>query len=114
MLVTFSSKVDANILMLGDHAKAVLSVAGKNIADGVPERGVFSAEQLPDAIHKIEAAITAETSQPTLDADDPDEPKPHPLTEHVRLGQRAYPLLQMMKKAQAAGAPVLWEAGSGW
>jgi hypothetical protein len=114
MLVTFSSKVDADILMLGDHAKAVLSVAGKNIEGGIPERGVFSAEQLPDAIHKIEMAIEAETSQPILDIDDLDELKPHPLSEHVRLGQRAYPLLHMMKKAQATKTPVLWEAGSGW
>lgn len=112
MLVTFSSKVDADILMLGDHAKTVLTLAGKAISESVPERGVFTAEQLVSAIQKLNAAIAAET--PLLDEDDPDEPKPHPLTEKVRLGQRAYPLLQMMVKAQAAGAPVLWEASSPW
>ena len=111
MLVTFSSKVDANIIMLGKHAKAVLATAGKPVDDNLAERGVFTAEQLPEAIRMIEAAIAAET--PTQD-DNLDEPKPHPMNEAVRLGQRAYPLLQMMRKAESAGAPVLWEVGTSW
>lgn len=111
MLVTFSSKVDADILMLGNHAKDVLKLAGKSFGSNLPDRGVFTAEQLPDAIHKIEVAIASETP---AQEDDPDEPKPHPMNEAVRLGQRAYPLLQMMRKAQTADAPVLWEVSTGW
>lgn len=111
MLVTFSSKVDADIIMLGDHAKDVLSLAGKSFGAHLADHGVFTAEQLPDAIHNIETAIASETP---AQEDDPDEPKPHPMNEAVRLGQRAYPLLQMMRKAQIAGAPVLWEVGTGW
>lgn len=112
MLVTFSSKADADILMMGDHAKTVLKLAGKQIDDTVPERGVFSVEQLPEAIAKLKAAMAAE--KPQHNEDDPDEPKPHPLSEKVSLAQRAYPLLNMMQKAQAANAPVLWEVGSAW
>lgn len=111
MLVTFSSKVDADIVMLGDHAKAVLNIAGKSFGNTLPGRGVFTAEQLPEAIRNIETAIASETP---AQEDNPDEPKPHPMNEAVRLGQRAYPLLQMMRKAQNAGAPVLWEIGTGW
>jgi hypothetical protein len=111
MLVTFSSKVDADIIMLGDHAKAVLSIAGKSFGNNLPDRGVFTAEQLPEAIHKIETAIASEAP---AQEDNLDEPKPHPMSEAVRLGQRAYPLLQMMRKALTADAPVLWEVGTGW
>jgi hypothetical protein len=111
MLVTFSSKVDANIVMLGDHAKAILSIAGKPMGDTLPERGVFTAEQLPEAIRMIETAISAESPP---QAEDLDEPKPHPMNEAVRLGQRAFPILQMMRKAHLAGAPVLWEVGTSW
>jgi len=111
MLVTFSSKVDANIIMLSNHAKAVLSIAGKSLGESLSERGVFTAEQLPEAIRQIEAAISAETP---MQEDIPDEPKPHPMNETVRLGQRAYPLLQMMKKAQTANTPILWEIGTSW
>jgi hypothetical protein len=32
----------------------------------------------------------------------------------VSLRQRAFPLLDLMRRAQMSGHPVLWEAGSGW
>ena len=55
MLVTFSSKAGADILMLSEHAKPILRIAGKVIDDPFPVRGVFSAEQLPDAIKRYAA-----------------------------------------------------------
>ncbi|UOD50544.1 DUF1840 domain-containing protein [Orrella daihaiensis] len=110
MLVTFSSKVDADVLMMGEHAKQVLKAAGKEIGTTVPERGVFTAEQLDQAIANLERAIAAEQPRPAPDDDD-DERK---AKEHVLLEQRAYPVLAMMRKAKQANAPVMWETGSGW
>lgn len=110
MLVTFSSKVDADVLMMADHAKLVLKAAGKDVGAGIPERGVFTAEQLDDAIANLERAIANEQPRPqTDDDDDAGNSK-----ELVLLEQRAYPLLNMMRKAKAADAPVMWETGSGW
>ncbi|MCD8503977.1 MAG: DUF1840 domain-containing protein [Burkholderiaceae bacterium] len=110
MLVTFSSKVDADVLMMGDHAKLVLKAAGKDIGSVVPERGVFTPEQLGDAIANLEKAIAKQQPRPKDDEDD-DEGKSKEL---VLLEQRAYPLLAMMRKAKEANAPVMWETGSGW
>lgn len=110
MLVTFSSKVDADVLMMGDHAKLVLKAAGKDIGSSVPERGVFTAEQLGQAIANLERAISNEQPRPQAD-DDEEERKSNEL---VMLEQRAYPLLAMMRKAKEADAPVMWETGSGW
>lgn len=110
MLVTFSSKVEADVLMMDDHAKRILKAAGKDIGSTVPERGVFTAEQLDEAITKIEYAIANEQPRPKVDDDD-DE---HQSKEFVLLEQRAYPLLNMMRKAKAAQEPVMWETGSGW
>lgn len=111
MLVTFSSSVDADVLMMADHAKLVLKSAGKDIGSSVPERGVFTAEQLDEAIAKLEKAIASEQPRPNVDDDDDDN---HKGKEVVLLEQRAYPLLAMMRKAKTAGAPVMWETSSGW
>lgn len=112
MLVTFTSKVDADVLMMAEHAKLVLKAAGKDIGNSVPERGVFTPEQLDDAIKSLEKAISSEQPRPKEDDDDPDSTKKS--QEFVLLEQRAYPLLAMMRKAAAEKAPVLWETGSGW
>ena len=110
MLVTFSSKAGLNVLMLGEHAKPILALAGKILEEPLPVRGVFSADQLPDAIKRLEVAISVE---PALDEDDDDLPR-HPLKLPVSLRQRAFPLLDLMRKANAIAEPVLWETGSGW
>jgi hypothetical protein len=38
----------------------------------------------------------------------------HPVSRPVGLQQRAYPLLDLMKKAQAKGVNLTWEAASPW
>lgn len=111
MLVTFSSKVDADVLMMADHAKLVLKAAGKDIGATVPERGVFTAEQLGEAISRLEATIAKEQPRPKSSEDEDDE---RDAKNIVLLEQRAYPLLAMMRKAKAAQAPVMWETSSGW
>lgn len=113
MLVTFSSKVDADVLMMADHAKLVLKASGKDVSNGIPERGVFTAEQLDGAIKKLEGAIANEKPEDALqkhehEDDDRDDKTP------VVLEQRAYPLLSMMRKALAAKESIMWETGSGW
>ena len=112
MLVTFTSNVDADVLMMGEHAELVLRVAGKDVAHGVPERGVFSYEQLDESISRLEAAAAAELpSEEDID-DDHDYEKPKAVT--VLLAQRIYPLLAMLRKARDAKTSVMWETSSGW
>ena len=73
MLITFHSKVVAEVLMLTDHAGILLQAAGKSFGDKIPERGVFTADQLGPAIQGIERAI--EESQGSHDEDEEDEDK---------------------------------------
>jgi hypothetical protein len=116
MLVTFSSKVDADVLMMGDHAKLVLQAAGKDVSDGIPDRGVFAAEQLDGAIKKLEHAIANKKPEDELqehEHDDEDNGGREAKTPVV-LEQRAYPLLSMMRKALVAKESIMWETGSGW
>ena len=112
MLVTFSSKAGADILMLGEHAKPLLRIAGKIIETPFPARGVFAADQLPDAIARLERASDAEHAPAA--SPDQDEARDEGDRISVSLRQRAFPLLDLMRRAQKSGHPVLWEAGSGW
>ena len=112
MLVTFSSKAGADILMLGEHAKPLLRIAGKIIETPFPARGVFAADQLPDAIARLERASQADqSSEPSVDEEYAGDEGGKIA---VSLRQRAFPLLDLMRRAQKSGHPVLWEAGSGW
>src|SRR5690554_6336772 len=116
MLIVFHSKAASDVLMLVEHAQPVLQAAGKDVSNGVPERGVFTPEQLAGAIRGIEAA---ESDHPTHDHDadehdheNEDQEKPHPINRAVGFRQRAYPLLAMLREAQSKGMAVTWEPSS--
>jgi len=107
MIVTFRSKAAGEIIMLGEHAKPLLELAGKLPEIAAGTRGVFTPEQLPDAIRRIEAAIGGER-EPRFDESNPEEKEK--AARYVGLRQRAFPLLDMLRKAQAKNVNVTWEA----
>lgn len=111
MLITFRSKAASEVLMLSEHAAPLLRAAGKAFPDKIPERGVFTAEQLASAIAGIEKAVS---QAPQKIDDEDDDPLVHPVSRGVTLQQRAFPLLDLMKKSQAKGVPLSWEAASPW
>ncbi|MEY3673118.1 MAG: hypothetical protein RI904_2775, partial [Pseudomonadota bacterium] len=111
MLVTFSSKAGADVLMLSQHAKPLLKIIGKLDGPELETRGVWMPEQLGEAITLLEAAIAQEKAANT--DEDPDEPI-HPLAQPVSLRQRSFTLLDLFRRAQQKKLPVLWEASSAW
>ncbi len=115
MLITFRSKASGDVLMLSEHAIPLLRAAGKP-ADVAPEQGVFTPDQLPGAIAALERAIAGAPVVPDDDDrdDDDDEPPEHPVSRPVALAQRAFPLLELLRKARAQGVDVTWSAGSAW
>ena len=52
MLVTFRSKNSGEVIMIAKHARLVLAEAGRDY-DELPDSGVFTAEQFPDAIANL-------------------------------------------------------------
>jgi hypothetical protein len=111
MLVTFSSKAGADILMLSQHAKPLLQIMGKLDGTELAERGVFMPEDIAQTIAQLEQAIAL--SPAPADDDDDDAPR-DPITRPVGLRQRAFPLLDLLKRAKEKGLPVLWETSSAW
>lgn len=115
MLITFHSKTVAEVLMLSPHAAPLLRAAGKLSGDTIPTRGVISVDQLPGAIASLEAAIKAEGPlAPEKDDYDNDEPPTAAMALPVALQQRAFPLLDMMRRSLADGQDITWEASKGW
>jgi len=112
MLVTFSSKAGASVLMLSQHAQPIMRIAGKIMEKEIPVRGVFTPEQLGDAISSLEQAIAQE--KPPAQKDEDDDLPRDALSLPVGLRQRAHPLLELMRQAKQANQPLLWEAGSAW
>ncbi|WP_341668116.1 DUF1840 domain-containing protein [Alcaligenes sp. SDU_A2] len=109
MLVVFKSKAAANVLMFVEHAMPILRAAGRSYPDGLPERGVFTAEQLPSAIKGIEHAVGQDRENEQSPHEDEDREPDHPISQAVSFKQRAFPLLDMMREANKSGDPVLWE-----
>lgn len=114
MLITFKSKAAADILMYKDHAKLLLDVLGKDA-----ERGIITAAETGAAIEKLQAEIEAErareaelAAQREAEAEDEDrfdaEDRKRLAAKTVSFGARAYPLLEMLRAANAAGRDVVW------
>jgi len=105
MLLIFHSKAAAEVLMLAQHAAPLLRAAGKVFDQQVPARGVWTAAQLSGAIAGIERAVAHAADEM---AQEEDEPVPA-MERSVSLRQRAWPLLDMLKRAQEKGVDVMWE-----
>ena len=110
MLVTFSSKAGADILMLSQHAKPILQIMGKLDGTELAVRGVFMPEHMAQTIAKLEQAIALTPAPAEEDEDAPHDPSTRP----VGLRQRACPLLDLLKRAKEKDYPVLWAASSPW
>ena len=96
MLYKFKSKAAGDVIMLGRNGDQVLRIVGKEPAD----KGIIEAADLGAAIAALEAAVAAdELAAQSADA----APR-----ERVSLRQRAWPLVEMMKRAQRAGQPIVW------
>lgn len=123
MLITFKSKNSGEIFMLDKHVLAILKVAGRDY-DELPAEGVFTSEQLTDAIAKLRQAITEDNNKDMHsyavhdkeeeEREEEEQEKKHPMLEGVSFSQRAYPLLTMFESAQKQGDDVTWQSGSGW
>lgn len=102
MLYEFKSKAAGTVTMTGAVAERLLAIVGK--APG--PRGIFTVEQMGPAIAALQAAVDREKAEGGADADDDAEPRDSPRA--VSLGQRAWPLIDLLKAAMKADQVVTW------
>ena len=112
MLITFTSKAAAEVLMYKEHAKRILDLLNKDV-----ERGVITATEAVQAVTILEKEI-AESRVHAASEDvkrdvhahhsETREDAEHEGMEIVSFSTRAYPLLEMLRAAKAGGHDVLW------
>jgi hypothetical protein len=100
VIYKFRSKAAGDVIMLGPNGDQILRVIGREPA----AQGIFEPRDMAAAIAAIEAAIAAEEQAPA----DEDDGGARKGPRAVSLRQRAWPLVEMMKRAQAAGEPIVW------
>jgi len=105
MLYRFKSQATADVLMLETNARQLLEVTGKQAG----ATGIFTAEQIPAALAKLEAAIAQEAKiQHNRDAFAVEGHEADADRNHVALHQRAAPLIDMLKRSLEEGKNVVW------
>jgi hypothetical protein len=104
MPITFKSEARASVEMIENNAKELLALLGKTAGD---TRGVFSAEQIPDAIAVLSTLIKTRADLRKRLADAEIDEKAGEVFE-VDISLRAIPLLELFEHARKSGKPVTW------
>ena len=94
MIYKFKSPATGDLIMLGPLGDQMLRALGREPSP----KGIIEPADMPAAIAALQAAIAAD-EQP---AEQDDKPAP------VGLRQRLWPMVEMLRRALAADAPVVW------
>ncbi|MBR0566481.1 DUF1840 domain-containing protein [Azoarcus sp. L1K30] len=109
MLIIFKSGASADVIMLGDAGKKLITAMGKDADD---PKGIVTVEQLPAAIAGLKAAIEADRARQAqrTEADEAADREAGRtgMAAPVSLAQRAWPLLDMLEQAVKEKVPVVW------
>ena len=105
MLYKFKCKAGGDVIMLGPNGDTLLRAIGREpAAQGIIEPGAMAA-----AIAAITQAVAAdEASRAEAEADAAAQGQHLPAREGVGLRQRLWPMVDLLKRASAADAPVVW------
>ena len=103
MLVEFHSEV-GTLTMFGDVADKLLKLMGHS---GTVPSAILPAD-IPGAIDRLQRALAqpAPEPKPAVERRDKDEAEPR-----VSLQQRAYPLIELLRRAAERDCAVLWRNG---
>jgi hypothetical protein len=108
MIVRFVSSETAEVLMFAESARTLLQAIGKETT----ARGTFTPEEMPKAAQALRDAIQR-AAVPRQDEDEEllEGKKKEPV---ITLGQRAWPLIDMLERTGKAGpkANIIWEAAA--
>lgn len=108
MLYRFRSKATGDTLMLGPQGEQFFSAIGREPAP----RGIIETEAMGRALEAMRAAIDADDAarSATSGLDDAQREAAAEAAgrDAVALRRRLWPMVEMLRRAQAAGEPVVW------
>ncbi|HEX4508745.1 MAG TPA: DUF1840 domain-containing protein [Burkholderiaceae bacterium] len=99
MIYKFRSRAAADLIMNGDVGDRVLGLIGKTPG----AQGIIEVADMARAQAALEAAVASpppRAGSEAQGAQDGNEP--------VSLRQRVWPMVEMLKRAQAGGEPIVW------
>jgi hypothetical protein len=105
MLYKFKSKVAGDVIMLAASGDQVLRILGREPSP----QGILEVAAMPAAMQAIEAAVVEdEQARQQAQAEAAAEGKPLALRDAVTLRQRAWPLLEMIRRSHASRVDIVW------
>ena len=116
MLVRLTSSTSGEMIIFAEHLCQLFKIIGKECT----ARGVFTTEQLPEAIARLQYAVHEEklalheaASKAHEEAEDEDDEQAEEDRKSGRVGvhlaQRAHPLIEMMEWTLKEEGFILWE-----
>lgn len=106
MLVTFRTKVHADILMFGDIAVYLLKLMGHS--GTVPS--ALLADDVPDALNRLKNAVKAHKVEAPEATDDVEEDGENANERPIDIAHRAFPLIELLEAAATAHCDVMWDS----
>ena len=105
MIYKFKSKAAGDVIMMGPTGDDVLRLMGKAPA----AQGIIEVAAMAAAMAALEQAVAAdEAARAQAEKEAAAEGRTLGPREGVSLRQRAWPLVEMMKRSKAEGADIVW------
>jgi len=105
MLYKFKSKAAGDVIMTGPAGDQIVRILGKEPAP----QGIVLPADMPAAIAALEQAVLDEEAQRKRAEEEAQaEGRALPPREGVTLRQRAWPLIEMMRRAHEADKEIVW------
>ena len=105
MLYKFKSKAAGDVIMMGPAGDEVLRLIGK----GASAQGIIEVTDMAAAIAALEQAVAAdERNRAEAESEAKAEGKKLAPREGVTLRQRAWPLVEMMKRSMGEKTEIVW------
>ena len=105
MIYKFKTKAAGDLIMLGPNGDAMLRALGREPA----AQGIIEPAAMDAAIAALEAAIADdEAARAQAEREARSEGRTLPPREGVAPRQRLWPMIEMMRRCQAADKPVVW------
>ena len=111
MIYKFKSKSCSDVVMLKPHARRLLHILEKmDINDPEDSAGIILKDQIGVALAALQFAIDAEeASLKSIKNQVKDQDDLMQVAAPISLKQRAYPIIEMLKRSQRQGHDVIWE-----
>ncbi len=104
MIYKFRSAATGDLVMLGPQGDQLLRLLGREPA----AKGIIETAAMPAVLSALQAAIAEQESAGRSAGDAEAANDTEPAQPAVGLRQRLWPMIEMLRRCQAAGEPIVW------